>query len=243
MYAQFLAAVREVNLKLPRAMRIKVWAGEPPADWSKIKRREDWEPLMMQRNAYPAGIIEKRILDRGKKALVIYGALHFYPVPAPPGVSREDLKALVERRAPNAVYVVHPYFGFSQVGCSAQFEAATAWPPGSLATPTKGTALEGLLLRNGCSVGAPPSPPPGAPPIPAEALASLQSSFVRLRSGAEADALLYLGPAASLTLSPDDPDLANDPAYAAEIQRRRAITGDPSDLHLITKPRPYIAML
>jgi hypothetical protein len=240
MYAQFLAAVREVNLKLPRAKRIKVWAGEPPADWSAIKKREDWEPLLMRRNSYPAAIIEDHILGQGKKALVIYGALHFYGMPTPPGVPPNPaLKRLVERRAPNAFYVVHPYFGFSQAGCSAQFEAATAWPPGSLASPVKGTPLEGLLLRDGCTVGRPPTPPPGAPTIAPEALARIQSGFVRPMSGAEADALLYLGPAASLTLSPDDADLSTDTAYAAEIQRRHAITGGSPDLHLVTKPRPY----
>ena len=240
MYAQFLAAVREVNLKLPRAKRIKVWAGEPPADWSAIKRREDWEPLLLQRNSYPAAIIKDHILDQGKKALVIYGALHFYAFPTPAGMHpRLGLKELVERRAPNAFYVVNPYFGFFQVGCSARFEAATAWSPGSLMSPVKGTPLEGLLLRDGCTVGRPPTPAPGAPTIPPEVLARSQAGFVRLLSGADADALLCLGPAASLTLSPDDPDLSTDTVYAAEIQRRHAITDGSPDLHLVTKPRPY----
>jgi hypothetical protein len=240
--AQLLAAVREVNLELPRDKRIKVWAGEPPADWSTIRRREDWEPLMLQRNAYPAGVIEKYILGRGKKALVIYGTLHFYALPAPADMpSRGSLKELVERRAPNAFYVVHPYSGFFQPGCSAQFEAATAWPPGSLVTPVKGTPLEALLLRKGCTVGRPPTPAPGAPPIPPDVLARIQAGWVRPNSGAEADAILYLGPAASLTLSPDDPDLATDAAYATEIQRRRAIAGGSPDLHLVTTPRPYSA--
>jgi hypothetical protein len=60
-------------------------------------------------------------------------------------------------------------------------------------------------------------------------------------SGADADALLYLGPAASLTQSPDDPELLSDPAFAAEVTRRLPITGAPPDLlrHLVMTPRPY----
>lgn len=236
-----LAAVREVNLKLPAARRIKVWAGEPPADWSAIKRREDLEPLLRQRDTYPAAVIEKHILGRGRKALVIYGALHFYAVPRRPDVPSEgNLKDLVERRAPNAFYVVHPYVGFSQPGCSADFETATAWPVGSLVTPIRGTSLEGLLLRKGCTVGRPPTVPPGAAPLAPEVLARIQGGFVRPRSGADADALLYLGPAASLTLSPDDPDLATDAVYAAEMKRRYTVAGDPEALsHLVMTPRPY----
>lgn len=242
MYQQFLAAVRTVNLKLPPARRIRVWAGEPPADWNAIKSREDFAPILMQRDTHAAGVIETQVLARGKKALVIYGGLHFFPLPSPPGYPpRPSLKGLVERTRPGALYVIQPYYGYWQPECAARFEAETRWPPGSLVAPVKGTPVEALLLAPGCAVSRPPTRAPGAAPISPEDLARMQAGFLRPMSGADADALLYLGPAASLTRSPDDPDLTADPVYAAEIRRRLAITGAaPGFLdRLVTERRPY----
>jgi hypothetical protein len=197
---------------------------------------------MLQRDPFAASVIERQILARGKKALVIYGALHFYPLPTPPGIPpNPGLRGRVEQTRPGSFYVVHPYFGFFQPGCSSAFEAETRWPPGSLIAPVKGTALQALLLKPGCTVSPGPSPAPGAPPMSAEDLARIRAGFVRPQSGADADALLYLGPAASLTRSPDDPDLSTDPAYAAEIRQRLAIVGGPPDYldRLVREPRPY----
>lgn len=119
MYQQFLAEVRGVNLKLPPARRIRVWAGEPAVDWSKIKTNEELEPYRDRRDDAPAAIIEREILGRGKKALVIYGGLHFSPLPSPPGLPpHPGLKGLIEARHPGAFFIVEPYAGFIQPGCS-----------------------------------------------------------------------------------------------------------------------------
>jgi hypothetical protein len=244
MYQQFLAAVRDANLKLPRARRIHVWAGEPPADWSQITSQAQLEPFLDQRDQYAAEVIEKHILERGKKALVIYGALHFYALPGrPESPPSPGLRGLVERKRPNAFYVVQPYFGYFQAECSARFEAETGWPGDSVIAPIKGTSLQPLLLRDACTVAPPPRPAPGSPPITAEALATLQAGFLRPMSGADADALLYLAPAATLTLSAADPDLMSDPAYAAEIARRMRIMGGPPNSlsHPATTKQPYRA--
>jgi hypothetical protein len=238
MYPQFLAEVRAVNLKLPPSRRIRVWAGEPPIDWTTIRSREGLEPFMLLRDEHPAATIQREILGRGKKALVIYGGLHFFPLPAPPGLPpNPSLRELIERRRPGAVFVIQPYFGFWQPECTAAFEAETRWPPGSLVTPLRGTPVADLLLRPGCTMTPPPRALPGAPAIPPD----VQAGFLRIQSGAEADALLYLGPAASLTRSPDIPDLLADTAYAAEITRRLPIIGAPPDAltRLTLTRRPY----
>jgi hypothetical protein len=66
MYADFLAAVRDVNAKLPADGRVRVLAGDP-------RRRE---------TASLSGLKEPVIQKHGK-ALLIYGAAHFYRT-APP---------------------------------------------------------------------------------------------------------------------------------------------------------------
>jgi hypothetical protein len=74
-FAEFYAAVRNRNKSLPPEKRIKVWLGEPPIDWSRPGNQ--MMAAVNDRDSYPAGIIEREILDRGEKALVIYGGFHF----------------------------------------------------------------------------------------------------------------------------------------------------------------------
>lgn len=67
MYADFLAAVRGVNMALPAAARIQVFGGET-------------EP---EKSGGPADVLKEHVLKKREKALVIYGSAHFY-LAAPP---------------------------------------------------------------------------------------------------------------------------------------------------------------
>ncbi len=65
-YPAFFAAVRDVNAKLPAGARIRVLGGDPgPGD---NRSRE---------NA-AVGVLKEQVLQKHAKALVIYGAAHFY---------------------------------------------------------------------------------------------------------------------------------------------------------------------
>lgn len=66
MYAEFFAAVRDVNTKLPAGGRIRVFGGDPgPGD-------------TRTRDGAAVAILKERVLQRHGKALLIYGAAHFY---------------------------------------------------------------------------------------------------------------------------------------------------------------------
>ena len=67
MYPGFLAAVRDVNKTLPAEARIRVLAGDPPAGS---------EPTTRDPSA--VSVLKKQVLEKKGKALVIYGAAHFY---------------------------------------------------------------------------------------------------------------------------------------------------------------------
>jgi len=67
MYPAFLAAVRDVNKTLPADARIRVLAGDPPAGS---------EPTL--RDPTAVSVLKKQVLEKHAKALVIYGAAHFY---------------------------------------------------------------------------------------------------------------------------------------------------------------------
>jgi hypothetical protein len=65
-YADFFAAVREVNSKLPADSRIHVFGGDPgPGDHRS-------------RETAAVSVLKKQVLQKHGKALVIYGAAHFY---------------------------------------------------------------------------------------------------------------------------------------------------------------------
>jgi len=65
-YADFFAAVRGVNSKLPADARIRVFGGDPgPGD-------------NRSRETAAVSVLKEQVLQKHGKALVIYGAAHFY---------------------------------------------------------------------------------------------------------------------------------------------------------------------
>jgi hypothetical protein len=229
-YVNFFAQVRATNLSLPLAQRIHVWLGEPPVDWSKVNKREDVLPpgtdLEKLRDTYVANLVERRILSRGRKALVIYGVFHFVTDPVLLGAYNQGqptMSGLVEQQHPDAIFRVFTYAGgFKKTTCTVEFEKdkeRLAVPV--LLSPGRGTTLDNPSFRQRCPVGD-STPPPG---MPKEKQAELIDHLARNYAGLNADAMLYLGPAASLTESPIMPDAYLDEAYLKEIMRRWRIFG------------------
>jgi hypothetical protein len=215
-YINFYAQVREVNQGLPPEQRIHVWLGDPPVDWSKIRSKSDLSQvignLFRERDSYPADLIATQILAKKKKALVIYGTSHLY--------AEMRLKALVEQSHPEAFFLVTPYSGFIEKSCSDAFEQAIHdWPYPALAFPVRGSNLNRLLRAPDCHfwpASAFSFPPNETDSEKAKEMADIED----WSSGGAGDALLYLGPATSLTESPIAPDLYLDADFRKEIDRR-----------------------
>ncbi|HEX3701312.1 MAG TPA: hypothetical protein VHV27_11635 [Phenylobacterium sp.] len=205
MYSSFFAVVRQVNARLPPDRRIRVWLGEPPIDWTKLHSFDDLDPLMTQRDSYPAGLVDHDILARGRKALVIYGGAHFLFSPMGAG---KDMRSMIERAHPGSTYLIVPYFGYAKGGCSQQVEARS-WKSPALVAPIAGTWLAPMMRRCANATGF-------HSPDPARV-----AQFRIALSGASADALLYLGPSASLVWDAADPSLYLDPDFVAEWNRTR----------------------
>jgi len=237
-YANFFVQVRTTNLSLPPEQRLRVWLGEPAIDWSTIKTREDFMPFMSQRDSYPATIIKREILAKGKKALVIYGAGHFDMPDMPAEFRVKGLQNLVEDDYPNAFFNVLPYWGFVEKACSVAFEQTFRdWPTPSLAFPVRGSTIEDALRKPGCRASVPN--PINVPNKTEAELAALRAKIAlaeeNMLSGMNGDALLYLGPAATLTRTPQEPSIYLDAAYRAEINRRNQIRG----LQLLPNAIPF----
>ena len=75
---------------------------------------------MTLRDGHVAGLIEREILSRGRKALVIYGGFHFVTDPAilaeeKPGYA--SMAAIIERKHPGAIFGVETYTGLANKAC------------------------------------------------------------------------------------------------------------------------------
>lgn len=73
MYEEFFTAVREINRSLPRERQVRILLGDPPFDWEK-STRDDW--LRVDRDGFAADLIQREVLMKQRRALVIYGYTH-----------------------------------------------------------------------------------------------------------------------------------------------------------------------
>jgi hypothetical protein len=75
-YGEFFEAVRQANSSLAADRRLRVWLGDPPIEWENVHSRADHAKWFEQRDTYPAALIQREVLARNRRALVIYGSMH-----------------------------------------------------------------------------------------------------------------------------------------------------------------------
>jgi outer membrane protein OmpA-like peptidoglycan-associated protein len=74
-YEEFFADVRAFNQTLPAAKRIRVLLGDPPIDWERVTGPAD-EDMNDWRDAHFAWVVEKQVIQKGRKALLFIGGAH-----------------------------------------------------------------------------------------------------------------------------------------------------------------------
>lgn len=102
-YAQWLAAIREVNRGLPVSRRLRVLAGDTPVEWSRIHNHSDWVALG-DNNISFADVIINEVLKKKHRALVVLGTNHITKSGDREG--GENTTTRVESRYPGSTHVV-----------------------------------------------------------------------------------------------------------------------------------------
>jgi hypothetical protein len=74
-YEVLFPLVRRINQRFPPERRLRVLAGDPPLDWSKVK---DQSEVMLDRDATIALVMEKEVLSKHRKALMLFGEFHLF---------------------------------------------------------------------------------------------------------------------------------------------------------------------
>jgi hypothetical protein len=225
-FARFLATVREVNKGLPQGRRIRVWAGEPPMDWSKGSSA-DFLRAMGSRDSHAAEVVEDNILAVGKKALVIYGGFHF--------AGGRMLRGKLESLHPHAFFVVLPYTdSLRAAACAALLaQVAKVWPAAALVTTVgdgapdpvvrdcanldgRVSAVTFTLTRNGSA----PQPRITPDDRPFNSIVGSGDPLV-----VDGDAVVFYAPLTSLAKGPWLPDYFLDAQYRVEMNRRAQLGG------------------
>lgn len=203
--------VRAINQKLPPQKRIRVLAGDPPIDWDQVKNFEDVLKLP-HRDASIASVMEKEVLAKHRKALMLFGTFHLMHGTGGSAVS------LYEKDYPNLTLVISDlgYFGTDLPSLSTGPFAS--WPIPALAR-AKGTWLGALDLAHFL-------PPPSL----IDKDCNVHHEFpkqVQKPMEALIDAFLYLGPQDLRLVEQMPADIALDVDYRMELQRRGALPGFP----------------
>jgi hypothetical protein len=205
-YEEFFGAVRAVNAELPRERQLRVLLGDPPINWDSVRSQDDllgeFKRLETMapgghRDRYPADLIRREVVEKKRRALVIYGGMHlphrpeiFGPFPS--------MVSLLESAAKTRAFTIWTHtVGKDLEGLQRD---VASWRVPSLAI-TGGTVLGSADFAFYYPFDLAPPPRSGEPPRRA---ARMEEEF---------DAVLYLGPISAITLAPMSPARCADVAF------------------------------
>jgi hypothetical protein len=193
-YEILFPLVRRINQRLPPSKKIRVLAGDPPLDWNTVK---DQSEVMLDRDANIASVMEKEVLSKHRKALMLFGSFHLFHSnnSAPRGLESAVQKYEKDFPGVTMVIAIGMVFDLSTPPPdSNELQARMApWPVPSLVRDAKSTWL-GDVDKN---------------------------YFSKM-----ADAYLYLGPVDLILAEPRPAEIFLNKDYMVELRRRAAMIGD-----------------
>ena len=214
-YEAFYRAVRDVNAALPAERRLRVLLGDTPIDW------DGPQPGSPPRtDDFPAALIQREVLARKRRALVIYGGMHLIrkraPFLPPKDPALAPLAAMLISRFENSSIVAQLDRAGARVfvvATSTDFDIATIQPD------VVEWRRPSLALVRATPLGLASSLtyfPRSLPVIRGRGgiEETLQPDLAAVPPMQEVvDAILYLGPPSAITQSRLSRELCADPAY------------------------------
>jgi hypothetical protein len=76
MYEELFRAIRLLNESRPPERKLRVLLGDPPFDWERATREQAIR-IGLQRDPFAAALIQREVLAKKRRALVVYGDMHF----------------------------------------------------------------------------------------------------------------------------------------------------------------------
>ena len=198
-YEEFFRAVREVNASLSSDRQLRVLLGEPPIDWDTVRTQSDVGRGIGLRQTHAVELINREVLSRNRRALVIYGDGHFRRYSkwlGSGGTAQPTLLNLIEQQGTTAFSI----WTNTTVELERLQKDIASWPVPSL-TVVRGTRLGTLNFKY--FAGMETDPP-----------TTMEEQY---------NAVLYLGPVSSITTSELPTALCTDAEYTKMRLARMAL--------------------
>jgi hypothetical protein len=229
---ELLHAVRAVNSSLSEARRLRVIAGDPPIDWDNITSGQDGRRWTELRDSYPADLVRRQVLDRGRRALMVYGQGHLQrrQIVANYDMSTwqaQTVVSLLERDHGARIFNI-----WTLLDRSVELpEGVMSWRVPSLAA-VRGTTLGARdfgLYSRGLGDGSRFNVRGG------QLVAVPREEWKMMRMEDQFDALLYLGPPASMTTATVPAALCADTDFVRRRVERLTRFGPPVEVQNFRK--------
>jgi hypothetical protein len=212
-YEQLVPLVRAMNQKLPRDKALRVLAADPPLDWDRIQTAEDLRQavLSLRRDTSIASVIEKEVLAKHRKALMLMGILHL--------LHGAGATGMIEAQQSSSVFVISELGIFGESSPDASKALFASWPIPAIAR-VKGTSMGKLGLKSFLP-----------PPYIMDQDCNPHNDFTGpLGKPVEElfDAVLYVGPQDLRLWEKIPADIVLDADYQKELRRRATLPGSPT---------------
>ncbi len=213
MYRQFYETVREVNARHLCPHPVRLVLGDPAFDWATIETADDLRKVA-DRDAFYATVVEREVLAKKHRALLVSGALHTfrrYPARAPgeDGFDEPSAAQIIAKKHPGALFIV------ALVPTQAAAGTMKMPPPPSFRV-LRGTPLAKVDF----SIIAPAWKAKPAI-VNGKHDWALEDSHAWAPMGQVVDGVLYLGGDETRVFPP--PSIYLEPVYQKELRRRMRI--------------------
>jgi Haem-binding uptake, Tiki superfamily, ChaN len=210
LYASFFDTIRELNRSRVGGRKLRVLLGDPAIDWAAVTDAPSYGRFA-ERDRDFADVVDREVLAKGRRALVVIGGHHVMRTAASePRSPHPGVGDLLAERHPGLTFAVFA------VGQRLDAVGKKACHPTLLpATGRTGNGSFGALLEPGVRVQRVVSGKKEWVDLPLD-------NWPRVRE--KVDAVLYLG--RSFTLVPPGSLAYVDAAYVKEIHRRARIISD-----------------